>query len=306
MLTAQQKAHRLRGVGASEVLAALGKDPRCTPLELYGRKVGEVPEPNLASDERVLFGQLLEPVIRGEFARRMNVRVVRRHQTIYHRDVPLLGHLDGWMPALRSGVEIKTADRFEADEFGEEGTDQVPPRYFIQCAAYIALTDASEWHLAVLIGGNQLRTYRIPRDQQIEEMILDGVSAFWQHVTRMEPPDPTTPEDVRLRWPKDFGTTVVASDEVVNATTRLRAMREDLAQLTAQCDCDALTIQKFMAEHAELIDADGNVLATWRTARPSYRMDVKALTADYPQMASAYMREVPGSRRFLLKGVHNP
>ena len=44
MLTAIQKANRMLGVGCSEVLAALGKDPRCSRLELYSRKVGDLPE----------------------------------------------------------------------------------------------------------------------------------------------------------------------------------------------------------------------------------------------------------------------
>jgi putative phage-type endonuclease len=301
-LTARQKAHRQAGVGASEVLAALGKDPRCSPLALYGRKVGEVAAPQLEDDERVLFGQLLEPVIRKEVERRMGVKVIQRHQTLYHPEVPLLGHVDGWMPALRSGLEIKTADRFEADEFGEEGSDQVPPRYFIQCAAYIAITDAEEWHLAVLIGGNTLKRYRIPRDPSIEDMILQGVADFWRHVERMIPPDPTTPEDVRLRWPRDFGGTIVANPAIEHTALRLREMRADMSQLAAQCESDTVDIQKFMEANSELVSERGEVLATWRTARPSSRLDTKRFAADYPALYAECLREVPGSRRFLLKG----
>jgi predicted phage-related endonuclease len=300
-LTAQQKLDRLQGVGASEVLAALGKDPRCSPLKLYGRKLGELPEPNLDNEERVLFGNLLEPVIRTETARRLNTRIIQRHKTLYHREAPLLGHVDGWIPALRCGLEIKTADRFEAEDFGTEDSDQVPVRYYMQCAAYMAITEANEWRLAVLIGGNVLRMYRIARDPGIEQMIVEGVRRFWDHVTRLEPPDPTTPEDVRLRWPKDFGSTVLATDEIARSVTRLREMRADVAQLEAQCDCELVTVQKFMAENSELVDSAGNLLATWRTAKPSHRLDTKALIESDPRLCAQYMREYPGSRRFLLK-----
>jgi predicted phage-related endonuclease len=302
-LTAQQKANRLRGVGGSEVLAALGKDPRCSRLELYRRKCGDIPEENLDDNARVLFGQLLEPVIRTEFARRNKVRVIQRHQTLYHHDAPLLGHVDGWVPPWQCGLEIKTADRFEADEFGEEGTDQVPVRYFLQCAAYMAITDADQWHLAVLIGGNTYRAYRIQRDLQIESMLLDGVRAFWRHVETLEPPDPQTPQDVRLRWPKDFGTSITATIEIQDSVSRLRALRDELHDLEARCEAEAMTVQQFMADNAELTDIDGTVLATWRTAKPTRRLDTKAMQNDLmPSVLEPYMREYPGSRRFLLKG----
>lgn len=305
-LTHEQKQNRLRGVGGTEVLAALGKDPRCSPLELYKRKVGEIREPDLAADARVHFGTVLEPVIRQEFARRMNLRVIQRHVTLYHPAAPLLGHIDGWIPAIRSGVEIKTADRFEADEFGEEGSDQVPVRYFVQCCAYMAITNADEWHLAVLVGGNDYRQYKIPRDREIEDLILTGVRRFWTHVEQLEPPDPITPEDVRLRWPRDFGTFAVAPLEVIEACSRLRQLRASLKDLEGQCTAEAVTIQKCMAESSELVDEEGNLLATWRTARGTQRFDAKALAAEFPQLYSQFTREVPGSRRFLLKGDPHP
>jgi predicted phage-related endonuclease len=300
-LSAQQKANRSRGVGASEVLAALGKDPRCSPLALYGRKLGELPDVDLDSDERVWFGQLLEPVIRREFARRMDVRVIQRHQTLYHPTVPLLGHVDGWIPAKRCGVEIKTADRFESEEFGDEGSDQVPTRYYIQCAAYMAITAAHEWHLAVLIGGNVFKTYVIPRSPDIESMILDGVRNFWSHVEQRIPPEPTTPEDIRIRWPKDLGTTIEATEEMSHSVERLRDIKAQLAELEALRDAELVAIQKFMQEHAQLVNSSGDVLATWRTAKPSQRLDAKALATDFSALYAQYLREVPGSRRFLLK-----
>src|SRR5690606_14007896 len=124
----------------SELLAALGKDSRCSRLELFKRKVGELPELDLSDNERILFGNLLEPVLRQEFARRMGTEVIVPQQTLFHPTEPLVGHPDGWMPALNRGVEIKTADKFEAEDFGEPGSDQVPIRYLVQCAGYMALT----------------------------------------------------------------------------------------------------------------------------------------------------------------------
>lgn len=300
-LTAEQIETRKRGVGGSEILAAIGKDPRCSRLELYKRKVGELPELDLSDNERVRFGNLLEPVIRGEFSRRMGCEVIVPTQTLIHPNAPLLGHPDGWMPALSKGLEIKTADKYEADEFGEQDSDQVPVRYLVQCAAYMALTDAESWYLCVLIGGNDLRTYEIPRDPQIEAAVLAGASEFWSHVERRTPPDPMTPEEVRLRWPKDTGATAVASLEASSACWQLRDVKHELKQFELREEELRSEIQRCMQEAGNLVDSDGTLLATWRTAKPSMKFDTEAFAAAHPELYAQYCKSVPGSRRFLLK-----
>jgi putative phage-type endonuclease len=301
-LTAEQLEARKRGVGGSEILAALGKDSRCSRLELYKRKVGEMPEPNFADNERVYFGQLLEPVIREEFSRRTKQRVIVPAQTLFHPTAPLLGHPDGWMPAIREGVEIKMADKYEAEEFGEEDSDQVPVRYLVQCAAYMALTNADWWQLCVLIGGNDLRIYRIPRDPEIEAAVIAGASEFWSHVETRTAPDPQTPEEVRMRWPKDTGSRIAATEEMQALCVELKAAKSLLKSAAEREDELKAQIQRFMGEHADL-HAPGALkpLATWRTAKPSLKFDEARFAARHPRVHAKYQREVSGSRRFLLK-----
>jgi putative phage-type endonuclease len=300
-LTATQARARKRGVGASEALAALGKDPRCSRLELYKRKVGELPELDLSDDPRVHFGHKLEPVIREEFAQRIGQKVIVPRRTFRHPTVPLLGHPDGWIPMLSEGVEIKTADKFEADEFGEQESDQVPVRYLIQCTGYMILTGAKRWHLCVLIGGNDLRTYVIEVDPQIVEAILVGVREFWSHVEQCRPPDPATPEEVRLRWPKDLGTTAIATPEIAELCAELGLAKSDLKAAETREESLKADVCKFMQEAAQLVDADGRLLATWRTAKPSQKFDLGRFEKENPGLYQQYLREVPGSRRFLLK-----
>ena len=301
MLTAKQARARKRGVGCSETLAALGKDPRCSRLELYKRKVGELPELDLSDDERIRFGHLLEPVIRDEFARRIGHKVIVPRTTYFHPDAPLLGHPDGWIPSLNAGLEVKTADKFEADEFGDEASDQVPVRYLVQCAGYMALTNADRWHLCVLIGGNDLRTYEIPRDPELEAAILAGAREFWSHVEQCRPPDPATPEDVRLRWPKDLGTSAIATPEIAELCAELGLAKSDLKAAATREESLKADVCKFMQEAAQLVDADGTLLATWRTAKASEKFDLKRFEQENPDLYRQYLRDVPGSRRFLLK-----
>lgn len=300
-LTAVQIEARKRGVGGSELLAALGKDSRCSRLELYKRKVGELPDPDFSDDERVRFGNLLEPVIRQEVGRRLKTQILIPEHTLFHPDAPLLGHPDGWFPAWNEGLEIKTCDKYEADEFGEEESDQVPIRHLVQCSGYMALTGAKKWRLAVLIGGNDLRLYEIPRDEQLEAAILAGVRVFWKHVQTLQPPDPGTPDEVRMRWPKDLGTEIRATPQIVELCGRLAVTRTERKAAEESEEALKSDVQCFMKEAAQLIGPDGRALATWKTAKSSMKFDVERFAKDHPGIHAKYLREVPGSRRFLLK-----
>lgn len=300
-LTKRQLAARARGIGGSEMLAALGKDPRCSRLELYKQKLGELPRPDLDDEPRVRFGTLLEPVIRKEFERRIGHKVIVPRQTLVHADAPIVAHPDGWIPALNEGLEVKTADKFEAEEFGEADSDQVPVRYLVQCTTYMLVTNATKWHLAVLIGGNDYRTYVIPRDEQIADAVLAGAREFWTHIENRDPPNPETPEDVKLRWPKDLGTTIKATPEIVEACMLLNDAKRDLGVAELREGGLKMQVQQFMREHAQLVDDSGKLLATWRTNKSSKKYDVKRLLADHPALMALYEYEQPGARPLLLK-----
>jgi hypothetical protein len=45
----------------------------------------------------------------------------------------------------------------------------------------------------------------------------------------------------------------------------------------------------------------GKTLATWKCAKPSQRIDTKALAAAHPEIAASFTHQTLGSRRFLLK-----
>src|SRR6185437_11795560 len=58
---AEWRQHRKRHVGGSEVAALFGEHPHLTKFELWHRKAGSLPDPDLSDNERVFWGQTLEP-----------------------------------------------------------------------------------------------------------------------------------------------------------------------------------------------------------------------------------------------------
>ena len=90
----------------------------------------------------------------------------------------MLGAPDGWIPSANTGLEIKCSSR-KSDEWGPEGSDEVPSHYYIQAAWYQAVCNARGWNFAVLFSGNTLAQYRIERDPQLEKDMIEACRAFW-------------------------------------------------------------------------------------------------------------------------------
>lgn len=300
MQTAEKFPGRSEYLGCSELAAAVGLNPWQSPLDVYLEKTGQVPRPDLSEKDAVRFGELLEGVVADEFARRTGMEVRRDSREFVHPSLPFLrGHIDRRIVGRRAGLECKTAGIRMASEFGESGTDEVPPHYLVQCAAYLSVTGFDEWHLAVLIAGNDFRTYRIPRDEQLIGALEARAAAFWQAVAERRPPAATTTEEVRALFRQDDGTEVVATPEVADACQQLAAAKAALKEAEVREDQLAAQVQGFMGAAARLLGPDGKPLATFTTVRSS-RLDGKRLEADHPDLAAKYRTESV-SRRFTLK-----
>jgi glutamate mutase epsilon subunit len=56
-----------------------------------------------------------------------------------------------------------------------------------------------------------------------------------------------------------------------------------------------------MQDKDTLTTIDGKVLATWKSAKSSIKFDAKLFQEAMPDIHKQFMRDMPGSRRFLLK-----
>jgi len=183
-------------LGASEAPAVLGLDKYRSPMAVWRRLRGlPVHE---KENEAALWGQVLEPVIRGRY-------VLDRQRTVF---VPTrsFGYL-GWLRATPDGIvhdvadptpsvepmpewfdmspeytgllQVKTASAYLADEW--EGGP--PARYEVQCRVEMAVCDLPWCDIVCLIGGQRLvGPFRIERDPVIEREILKRLRSFWDLV----------------------------------------------------------------------------------------------------------------------------
>ena len=167
-----------------------------------------------------------EDFVAREYSAKTGQAVQRYNAMLRHLSAPVLGHIDrlvvppGYKVASHKGailtdrgLECKTASAFASTsgDWGEEGTDQVPAAYLVQCATYMALTGCQRWDLAVLIGNQELRVYHLRRDAELEAEIIARATEWWnKYVVADVPPEPVCEADVRLLYPRDDGRAVEA------------------------------------------------------------------------------------------------
>jgi len=115
----------------------------------------------------------------------------------------------------REVLEIKLSDRSE--DWGEEGTDQIPVYYRCQVLWYLDILGLQRARIAVLMSGHTLRHYSVEADQEDLELMrragqdfvqslqdgtpppLDGHSATLNAVKELLPgADPDAEQDVQL------------------------------------------------------------------------------------------------------------
>ena len=296
--------NRKKGIGGSDVAAILGFSPYKSPYQLWLDKTGR--SEKKVQNESAHFGHLLEDVVAKEFSRRAGLKVQRVTQQLFLEDHPwALGNIDRAVinPEISGNVrfkdgalttdqllECKTASEYMSKLFGEEGSDQVPDYYLTQCLWYLMITGCQIIHLAVLIGGNKFRMYRIERDEDLIQSIFEHVKSFWfNHVIADVPPDPTCFDDVLHRWSKHVvGKQVEANFEQIKLGEELVTVQNRQKSDKAREDEIKLKIVSTMQD-AEMMISQGKILFTYKE-QSSTRIDSTLLKKEEPDLFEKYSK----------------
>jgi predicted phage-related endonuclease len=155
-----------------------------------------------------------------------------------------------------------------------------------------------------LFGNTDFRIYEIKRDLELEEMILERARSFWEdHVLKDAPPKPQSESDLRSLFPKtETGKAVVATSETIELIKKLQSIQTQIESHEQEVSALKQGIMSQMQD-AELLILDGKTIATWKTPKPSLRVDTKRLTEDHPDIIAQYQVESASSRRLVIKGV---
>ena len=137
------------------------------------------------------WGHMLEGTVIKEFASRHSEFIV--YQAPYSViDDFLIANLDGVLKDKETGdygvLEIKTTNAYNYKDW--DG-DIVPQYYYAQVQHYLMLTGYKFAYIAVLIGGNHYKDFRIERSEEDIELIRNKATEFYQeNLLKKIPPMP--------------------------------------------------------------------------------------------------------------------
>jgi len=186
-ITEQERLARRDHIGGSDMAAILGLDPWRSAEDVRLEKLGRLID-KPASDA-MNAGNWLEGGVLAFAAEKLGE--INTHPG--PKEVigtPIVVNTDGLLLATGNPIEVKTAKLFgpSKEEWGDEGTDQVPSRVIIQSTVHMMAWDRPICHVPVLIGGRGFLMYEIPRNIQIVDIIREKAAEFWERNVQGDTP----------------------------------------------------------------------------------------------------------------------
>jgi predicted phage-related endonuclease len=177
------------------------------------------------------------------------------------------------------GLEIKCRGEHRGDEWGDPGTDEVPPDVAIQAHWSMDITGIRQWDVCTLIGGNRFGLYHLYYDEEIAAALRAMGLRFWQHVLDgTEPPvdaSEATTDYLRAKFGTTTGEVLEATVEQAEKIHRLLALRTQLKSVEEDADLLKNELMAIMGSASQLVCPDGS-RADWKQVNGS-RVDWKAV-----------------------------
>lgn len=285
------RSERHKGVGGSDVAAIMGLSKYRSPFQVYAEKVDGVSD-DISDKPSVYWGNVLEPVVADEYAKRHpDTEVIEPDFMLRSIERPWAqASLDRIVvdPELGVGVlEIKTAGFMRSHDW----EDEVPVYYQTQVAHYLSVTGWGFADVAVLIGGQDYREFRIVRDQEDIDTVNSAVDDFWHD--NVEAHIPPSLEGIdsgavfSLHSHSDGD--IIESDSVPSALNRylLAKARRDAAD--ADVKKWSVKVRELIGDHQGIRCPSGTM--TWRRTEVN-KLDTKALAKDRPDIVDEYTSKV--------------
>lgn len=271
--TKEELEKRKAGIGASEAAAVLGMSPYRTPLDVWMQKKGMI---ETVETPAMRLGIRLEPVIAEMYQERTGLELIKTSTMLHPKNPVIYATPDRMIKGRKKGLEIKTANVRMAEQWGEEGGDEIPQYYLIQCILCMAVTDLPEWDVAALIGGSDFRIYTIHRDIELETTIIERLLEWWEtYMVRNQEPEIDSSEScaqyLATKYPKNFKPLKQADETAEQLLSRLAEVCYSLKSLKEQEE----TIKNLLKNY--IGDADGVQgiagKATWRATKDTKKID---------------------------------
>jgi putative phage-type endonuclease len=297
----QEYRQSQKGIGGSDVSVILGLNPYKTAFTLWLEKTGQI-EPAAVDNEYVEWGNILEPVIRDKFRRATGFKVYQNNFVLQH-DVHdfMIANIDGEVIdpefGTRGVLEIKTASERAKNDW----IDGPPNHYMLQIQHYLAVLNYSYAYVAVLIGGNHFKYFRIERDDYVIDRIISAEMEFMKMVEQNISPEISghaADADWLARAFPD------ANEEIGELGTELEMLafryteiQKDIKLLQSEADFIKNRI-KLEAKECKVLQNDSVKISMPTVNKTSFNS--KEFAADYPELYEKYKNKKSSYRNFTI------
>lgn len=181
---------------------------------------------------------------------------------------------------------------------------EFPATYYVQCMHYMAVTGASQWHLAVLVLNKGFHTFVINRDEDEIKALIDAEKAFWEnHVLKQIPPLPdgrnASGEVISVMYPRSSKLTEVSLLGTEEKIKEFMNISQEIKTLEQKAEAIKQQIQLEMKE-AEIGNALGYQV-TWKGQNRT-SIDSQRLKIDRPDIYETYTKTT-SFRKFEIREV---
>ena len=270
--------------------------------EVILTKQGKMEIPDLSSIEAVQMGHVMEPVIGRLAQAKLGTELVKIEESLTHaKHSWFKSHFDfaGKQGGKTFLVEAKNYNAATRNKFDIAGV--CPPADMAQLVHEAAVFGVDMVYLAVLFGGQEFLLIPFNITEEQKEDLIKQMAVIWGHVQAQTTLPPEDLEQVKLLYPTSTESIKTASASVEQACMALAQIKANIKALEAQEEQYDTLVRGYMQDKDTLTTIDGKVLATWKSAKSSIKFDAKLFQEAMPDIHKQFMRDMPGSRRFLLK-----
>jgi len=227
-------------------------------------------------------GNVLESVLVGLTAKRLRARPSRANLFRVSERNPIFGAThDAWIVGRPTeAIETKFVGGYYADQWGEDGSSEVPPAVLVQAQMQMYVSDLSR----VWVGAGfasmsfEHRVYPIDRDNELIESLVDFGSEWWKrHIVEGEPCTGDCRTDILRRVVREAGKVaqidagLIASWDEAKKALKLAIEAEEAAK-------NAVLLALGDAEYGDYGDAEK--ILTYRLQNSTPRTDFARMKAD--------------------------
>lgn len=282
-------AIRQTGIGGSDAAAVLGLNPWASTYSLWAEKTTE--PRSIPETDAMRFGTMMEPHLRRLYSDVTGHEVIEDTAIYRHPEHDfMLANLDGVILDDFTGepaavLEIKTSANPKAWEQG------IPEHYRLQVLHYLAVTGLPRGVVAVLLRGEEFRTFDVEPMEGELDALIDAEARFWDWVKTGAQPEVDGSQATRDTLTKRFepdGSTIDLPEEFDALFTKRAELKAEADELAEQIKTLEARIMATLGD-AEIGMIAGEKAVTWK---PQSRttVDTKALKAEMPEVAEKFSK----------------